>query len=377
MINPIELFTVTSPKPVENESRSSLPSPRRRNFTIKTSPTMKLPKDGSVNPEVEIWVARALRGEDISDIDPDLVPGVVQSLSRQQEFMVENGFFHESQEAYKAFQMALKLQREANDKILQRMVQEDLRERMYDTQDDMNHLANESVTIKNNMEKEFTERLNKLMNKHDRQIKRFCDKWGTSKQKYYNKTSELLKILRYQEDKYLFARIFDQYKLCLKAADMLEQEEVGRNQQRMEFDFKLALHDLLMRQRAEVDVLQKKFEDERKMYSGAEEQAKDLILIRANKLNNEYDKSLDLRAMRRRQLKYQKGPDSLPRFCPISFNRMGREESFKDVHGLYLPPLKAAKRIQYTKARRDLSLSQRSEMISKRLADLNETIVFE
>ncbi|OHT02222.1 hypothetical protein TRFO_30732 [Tritrichomonas foetus] len=192
------------------------------------------------------------------------------------------------------------------------------------------------------------------------------------RQRHYNKVSKTLGLLRFQQDKLLQVHRFEESAQCKKAADSLESIEMQQKAMKMEYDFQEALRRILDRQQEEVRILLSKQADLRYTYFGAKATEEHLINQRMQKLDQELAKTNDLRTVKRRQLKYQKGADSLPSFCPVSLQKMATKPVIvAEFNEIPLPPLNASEKIRRTIEKRMAAIPPRMRL-NKRYTGLTK-----
>lgn len=357
------IFSITMPPDsvVQNGNRSP-PFPRRK--SKKSKKNQQIQETNSINSEDDYedelrnWVTRALNGEDISKIKPEMVPDLVRELNNQWELNVAHGYYFESEFAYKAFKSAQELQKSINDKKLQKTIKDDLKNRKDQTKARIKDLDDMVQVQRENMEKEFANEINQLMDKHDKEIKQFNEKWNTVKQRLYNKPSAQLNLLQRAEDKLSDTRRYYESFLVSKEVDKLKKIESREKAIKMEYDYRETLSTLIQKQREEMRVLLSNHEDIRKLHQGAKQCEEDLIDVRLKKIDRETEKANDMATIQRRQLKYSRGLDE-PSKCSLNtFSRTNNKDVIvSEFNEVPLPPLDAERKIKRAITRRSAALS--------------------
>ncbi|KAK8882110.1 hypothetical protein M9Y10_044750 [Tritrichomonas musculus] len=355
------IFSITMPSDsITNEAHPPFPRRRSRKTSnsrrnLKESNTIQQDNEDS---DLNIWVSRALNGEDISKCNPELVPDLVRELNNQWEYNIANGYYFESEFAYKGFKAAQQLQKDISNRQLQRYIKDDLKNRKKKTKSNLKDL-DEMVKIQSqNMERQFQDEIDELIEKHDKEIDEFNKKWKTVKQRLYNKPSNQLTLLYQQEDKLNYARRYEESIAVSKEASKLEKVESREKAIKMEYDYRDALSLLIQKQREEMRVLLSNHEDIRKLHQSAKKCEEDLIETRIKKIDRETMKANDMATIERRQLKYSTGVESISNYSINSFSRSNNKTVIVgEFNEVPLPRLDAEQRIQRSIMKRTAALS--------------------
>ncbi|OHT05292.1 hypothetical protein TRFO_26984 [Tritrichomonas foetus] len=360
------IFKYTLPPP----SSTKLPgvvcsSPRRRPTRVSTPASIHPPFDNKYNRDVENLVIRALRGENISDCDPDLLPDVIQKLNDQWNFLNKNGFHREAEEALCALKAAKAVRLEIQRKQFQQKIQKELSSRAQEANTELEKLNEKSTEIEKNMDYAFQNDIDELKYKHQKEIDAFNFEWMTSKQKMYNKTSNELKELRRQQDLYIDQKLFKDSELCKKRADSIELNEIQKASEQMEFDYQLALKPIFLHQQEEMKNLLKAQKHEKRVYQSIVKSEMDLLNQRIQKIENEYEKTKDMRYITRRHLQSSKeygyGYSNRNKILPTEFTRSAQKDVINsELNEIPLGPLNFAKKVEQTTSKRSYIRSPRS-----------------
>lgn len=348
-----EIFSYTMPLGISSSSyRSSSPSPRHSKKTLLTKYRNYETDFSDCQEEeessLELWISRSMHAKDISGCSVELLPSLIESLNRQWEFMIENGYYFESENICKSFKTAVQLLKTKKTQFLQNQMKEQLKSRKEAHQlniDQINTMANNQ---NQNMEYQFTQEIENMMNRHDMEIEELNSKWESNEYiRLYNKSSAGLNLLRTQETKLLFAKRYDESLAAERQANEMEKIETQRQIQKRELDYQAALSTLLQRQRKEFNVLLKNHEDLRNLHENAKKQDEELIGMQMKKIDLEMGKIEDLNTVERRKMKTIRGPQEQMKYSLIGIQRKySKAVDSSEFNKVPLPALNANERIQ-------------------------------
>ena len=305
MLSPHAIFEFTLPSP----SRTKLPrtagnSPRRKSSRVSSpsSPLITELSDVSLGYNIDKIMICCLRGEDVSDCHPSIFPELIDKLWDQWDFLHRNGWEREADEAFRGYKMAKAAQIESQRKFYQCHLQKDLMARKKEANDELEVLEKKTDVIEKNMHIAHQKDRMALETKQKQEIDDFNKEWMNSKTRMYNKTSSYLRELRMQQDQFLERKLYKESEDARKFADKLEKEEMIKASKSMEYDYKMALQPITAQHQNEMKTLIKAQQDEKRVYESAKKSEIDLINQKLKKLNNEFEKSKDMRYIARRQL---------------------------------------------------------------------------
>lgn len=356
------------------------PSPRRKlkssnssEISHKQSQKQTEQVNNNLNDELEKYILKALRGESMARCDITLFPLIISSLEDQRESYIKSNMYDEAQNAYRAIKHAKKAQEEANTRLFQNKLRQDLSKRKQEAMDELQALNDKTKKIEFNMILNFKTQVFNLEEKQQKEIEDFEAQWtSTSKQRMYNKTSAELQNLRRQEDLYLEQKLYKESNAAKRRADEIEKIEIQNAMEQMEYDYRIALIPIKAQHKQEMKTLLKAQEDEERVYKNAKKSEMDLILIRIKKIEKEYENLNDLAYVERIQLRSKSFNNQNNNnnniidesFCKSTKNSLStrnqKEITTNDFNKIPVAPLNFAKQSKPSSSKRPLIKSPRS-----------------
>jgi len=208
--------------------------------------------------QIEKTSTKFLLGEEVEELDPQILRLVVFDLENRCLRLSEQGHLKESLHVQGAIQRAREAQIEASKLEAQRAALMDISIRKGHSETDtviFNHMNRARET---NLQIKFENQMRGLLERHEKEIFMHEQEWTSEvKNRRYRQISPTLRDLRDQQQKLMASNVFDEaYKVQL-VADELERIEEQNMIVRRNADFQTSLNKLLQKHKDEIDTLNK------------------------------------------------------------------------------------------------------------------------
>ena len=215
------------------------------------------------NPRSKNRVNRAktllLQGKEPKKVDSKLFPALCDSLKNDYQEMVNSGRLRGSKRVYEAYKRSEEMYEDVRAKQKIEEQQKEIKERLNNAKQQKRDMIKRIEDTEKNMELYFEQEENDLNDRHQYELDTFNDEWGgDKKQRNYNKTSELLKLMRMQADKLLVLKQYQESAICEKRANQMEIDEINRKKFEMNADYMDGLKKLATKQENERRILMSK-----------------------------------------------------------------------------------------------------------------------
>lgn len=374
-VTPQEIFQFTLPPPSSTflpSEPNKEPSPRRKinssHTTSRRSQRRNKNADEEYQNELEKYTMKALRRESMAKCDLKLYPDIIASLEEQRISYTESNMHDEVHNVYQAIKFAEKSQKEANTRLFQKKMKQDLINRKQEALNELGTLDDKAKGIELNMILTFKNQVAKLEKKQRKEIENFDNQWTSSnKQRMYNKTSSELQILRKQEDQYLEQKLYQDSISAKKRADKIEKVEIQNAMQQMAFDYQSALVPIKVQHEQEMKTLLKAQEDEERIFESTKKNEINVIMARIKKIDLELENLNDMayveriQCLRSNDKQVANNNDDFSKLAKNSLSLQDQKRiAVNEFNMITVAPLKFSKKTKTPTSRRSLIRSPRS-----------------
>lgn len=238
--------------------------------------------------EVTALSAQIYQGDPIETDDPDLLAAAILDLKDMRFRMECEGKFSEAVHCVRSVDRAKEYQLSLMKKIYSKEEVENVNEKIEATRKQLAKLDERAANRTSELEMELDELVENLKKRQEQEILRHDEEWKSeTKIRDYNRTSGKVRALRYQQQKMLNSKRYDEAEQVKRIADnvVAAEAKVAYTQMKNEYQ---ASYDLLMKKhQAEINTLLVANTRKRQELKARIEKLRRPYLLRISQLENE------------------------------------------------------------------------------------------
>jgi YesN/AraC family two-component response regulator len=333
--------------PSPSSTLSSARSPRRTRHFSNSPPS---------SSEIEHWKNEALTGSPLTDCDGETLIHVVAALRSERDSLLTRRSVPEA----KAADQAMVRTREVSTHRLKCQardsVQADLRQKLKSAIQELKELQEVVDRQEENMNEIFESEIQAMIDRHEAELQKLDTEWvGPNRERKYNRTSCLLRVLRNQAALLLKERKYGESRFVDTRADKIEQFETDEGHRRMEADYLYQLGMMEQRHEKEAEELCRKLNLKRGEWKTARDFELNILQKRIELIEGDMEEKSDLEKVWARFHRTDGDPD-ISRETGVLHKHL---LNIGEYNTLQLPPLRASAVAKHTmkKLNRSMKLS--------------------